>query len=281
VPIEVFNGPRLPELLAAANRSLGPDAYVLQVRRKDGGFELVVCDRASIPAKRILTSDSCGARPLSPPRKQVPYQTHFQGRILAIVGPTGSGKTTTLAKLATHPLVFGAKNVGLLGLDTYRVGAVEQLRTYAEIAQLACEIVYDDADLERALKRLASCRVVLVDTPGRGPARQEDQETVRRWLKRIRPDEIHLALPAVLQPSLARHLLSAYRALGITHVLPTKLDENPRDTTAFDAAVAAGLPVRWCTNGQDVPNHLRPAGRLYGQALERSGSQLQSREQVA
>lgn len=278
MPIEVFSGPRLPELLAAADRSLGPDAYVLQVRRKESGFELVVCDRSSIPGNRYSGSgDSAGVRATD--RK--PYQRRFQGRILAIVGPTGSGKTTTLAKLATHPSVFGARNVGFLGLDTYRVGAVEQLQTYAEIARLACEVVYDDRDLERALKRLASCRIVLVDTPGRGPARREDQETVRRWLERIGPDEVHLALPAALQPAVARRLVVAYREMGITHVLPTKLDEVPGDTTAFDAAAAAGLPVRWFTNGQDVPHHLRPGGRLYSAALDRLAARPSTRERVA
>jgi flagellar biosynthesis protein FlhF len=177
--------------------------------------------------------------------------------------------------------VFGARNVGFLGLDTYRVGAVEQLQTYAEIARLACEVVYDDRDLERALKRLASCRIVLVDTPGRGPARREDQETVRRWLERIGPDEVHLALPAALQPAVARRLVVAYREMGITHVLPTKLDEVPGDTTAFDAAAAAGLPVRWFTNGQDVPHHLRPGGRLYSAALDRLAARPSTRERVA
>src|SRR5688572_17599736 len=99
----------------------------------------------------------------------VPARSGRGSLVIALVGPTGAGKTTTIAKLATHPSVFGERTVGLIGLDTYRIGAVDQLRTYAEIARLPFEIAYTVEDAERARQRLAKCDVILIDAPGRSP----------------------------------------------------------------------------------------------------------------
>src|SRR5690606_15288896 len=89
--------------------------------------------------------------------------------IVALVGPTGSGKTTTAAKLALSPHAFGSRKVGLITLDPFRVGGVEQLRTYADIAGLPLEVIYNAREIPAALARLSRCEVIVVDTPGRGP----------------------------------------------------------------------------------------------------------------
>jgi flagellar biosynthesis protein FlhF len=179
--------------------------------------------------------------------------------VVALVGPTGAGKTTTLAKLARHPRVFDGLPVGLLCLDTYRVGALEQLRIYAEIARVPLEAVYEAADLERAQRRLRHCEVVLVDTAGRGPTARRDMDATASQLKLLCPAEVHLTLPAGLQPRLARRVLDDHRIYGVTHLLATKLDEFPDDDSVFALAAEAGLPMRWWTDGQEVPMDLQPA----------------------
>lgn len=181
--------------------------------------------------------------------------------IIVVAGPTGAGKTTTLAKLAAHPAAYLKRKVGFLGLDTYRVGAVDQLTQYAELTRRPLEVVYDVSELDRALKRLSSCDVILVDTPGRGPGRKNDAANVAQLLKRLRPQEVHLAIPAGLRPDHVRAVVKNFAPYGVTHLLPTKLDEQPTDTSVLDAAAELVLPVRWITNGQEVPRDLRLAPR--------------------
>ena len=189
--------------------------------------------------------------------------------VVALVGPTGAGKTTTIAKLATNPLAFGTCRVGLIGLDTYRVGAVEQLETYADIADLPIEIAYSETEVARALHRLNDCEVVLVDTPGRGPRRTNDTETIGQWLGLLAPDEIHLTLPAGQLPAVTRRLLRLYQPFGVTHLLATKLDEHPAETAIFSIASEANRQMRWVTDGQEVPADVRPAAEVMTAALAR------------
>lgn len=276
---ETFTGPSVPALLARAQRRLGPDALVLGVHRLARGYQLIACRQADAPLPSPRPDRPL--RPVGATGFRPGLGRDGQPFLLAVVGPTGAGKTTTIAKLATHPGVFGGRRVGLLGLDTYRIGAVEQLQSYAEIARLPCEVVYEGDDIPRALKRLRECRVILVDTPGRGPHRQDDSATVRHWLRQLDPAEVHLALPAGQLPAVGRRLLATFRRSGVTHVLATKVDECPEDTTPYDLAVEAGLAMRWQTDGQDVPLHLGAAADRFERARTDRRRWLAAEESVA
>jgi flagellar biosynthesis protein FlhF len=248
VRIETLTGPHVPRLLEEARELLGADARVVSVRRVGTGaraeFRVVVTEArsaetpavAAAPARRLI-----GSGP----------------RVIALVGPTGAGKTTTIAKLANHPRVFGAQCVGLVCLDTFRVGAVEQSRFYAEIARLPLEVVYEKREMSAAMHRLRRCDVVLIDTAGRGPHATGDLEATRQQLEAASPHEIHLVLPAGLHPARARRILADHHARGVTHVLVTKLDEFPGDHGLFRMAREFGYPSRWISDGQDVPGDLR------------------------
>ena len=263
MPLELFAGPEIATLLGAARRTFGADAVAVATRARLGtdgarAFELLAADADEARALH-RTATAVAAAPDIAPVPPLPTTGRRRPYVVVLVGPTGAGKTTTIAKLATHPRVFGSQGVGLLALDTYRIGAVEQLRTYAEIADIPCEVVYESKDLGPALARLARCRVVLVDTPGRGPRRTAEGDLLQHWIDRIHPDEVHLVLPAGLHPELARRHAERAVATSATHLLATKLDEALDDTIVFDIAAAAGLPMRWYTDGQDVPADLRPA----------------------
>jgi flagellar biosynthesis protein FlhF len=252
MPPEILYGTDIPTLLARARARLGEDARMHSIRRAPvGGFELVAEEGAS------------GTRlePMRPEALRVPRKAG--GRrplVLALVGPTGGGKTTTLAKLANHAEVFGRDAVGMLCLDTYRVGAVEQSRAYAELSRLPFEVVHEARDLDRARHRLRDRDVWLVDTAGRAPTHPEDLRETRLLLDELRPAEVHLVLPAGLDPRRARSALSQHRVLGITHVLASKMDEFPQDHVVRTVAADAGLPMRWMTTGQEVPADLAWAG---------------------
>lgn len=195
--------------------------------------------------------------------------------VVALVGPTGAGKTTTLAKLANHPQAFGGRRAGILGLDTYRIAGIEQARQYAELSAASFEVAYEARELAPAMLRMKDREVVLVDTPGRGPRAAADLRDAQALLSELRPDEVHLVMPAGLQRSLARAILTAHLPFGVTHLLVTKLDEFPDERTLFELAREFGLPMRWITDGQEVPRHLQlapespGAGRAAGAAHDR------------
>ncbi|HEY3934412.1 MAG TPA: hypothetical protein VGL65_07305 [Gemmatimonadales bacterium] len=317
--LEIFSGDNLPTLLTRIRTTLGPEACVVQLRRRGAEFELIASDGtgayAATPAPMTMPAPAPVSRwaapiptlapapqgdaahraidpnagpdfrsaldahftpPVARPRASetnpaLPARASFMVRpwVVALVGPTGAGKTTTIAKLATNKLGFGGCRVGLLGLDTYRVGAIEQLETYADLADLPIEIVYSDVEAKRALARLNDCEVVLVDTPGRGPRNAGDTETIRRWLAELAPDEVHLTVPAGQLPAVTRRILRSYAPFGVTHLLATKLDEHPGEQAAFDVAIEHSHGMRWITDGQEVPADLHGAADALMRAATR------------
>ena len=119
-------------------------------------------------------------------------------------------------------------------------------------------MVYEEADIPEALRRMRDCEVLLIDTPGLSPREQGDEAEMRGCLRAHGPDEIHLTLPAGLKPRQVDHVTARARRFGVTHILPTKVDESPDDQTVFMFAAEAQLPIRWIADGQRVPQDLQP-----------------------
>lgn len=183
-------------------------------------------------------------------------------RILILVGPTGVGKTTTLAKLAARYALTLKERVGLITIDHFRIGAVEQLKAYAEIIDLPLEVVITPADLGGALGRLQDCERILVDTAGRSTGNLNQIDELSAYVELLLPAEIHLVISATTRWQDIRHIAGSFMKLQYNRLLVTKLDETVSYGAVLNGAYHTGLPLVYLTDGQSVPDRLRLAREM-------------------
>lgn len=181
-------------------------------------------------------------------------------RVVALVGPTGVGKTTSIAKLAANFKLRDRLQVGLVTVDTYRVAAVEQLRTYAEIIDLPMKVVSSGREMRQALDELSNLDLVLIDTAGRSPRDELKIHELKSLLAEAGVDEVHLVLSAATSIRSLERAAERFSTVGPTAVLLTKLDEVGGLGSVYSAAQRVRLPISYLTTGQDVPDDIEPAG---------------------
>lgn len=187
-----------------------------------------------------------------------PLKSAAQPHVIAMVGPTGAGKTTTLAKLAAHFVLEKKVEVQLLTADTCRIAAVDQLAAFARLLKVDLMVGYSPEELAHHRE---ACRaaVLLVDTPGVGPLDDAGLAGLERTLAAVRPDETHLCLPATLRTPDLRLAASRFSRMGCDRLLFTKLDESATAGQLLSALAETGLPVSYWTAGQVVPGDFEPA----------------------
>ena len=176
--------------------------------------------------------------------------------VAAFIGPTGVGKTTTIAKLAAELSIKQKKRVGLISIDSYRIGAFEQLKSYAAIMGLICIAAFNREDLTRALKKMAFMDIVLIDTAGHS---HSDHLRMKEVSEVIRGDfnvSMHLVLSLTTGFLDMREAAGAFSKLNPETYVFTKVDETRRCGKIFDQISDLQLPVSLVTNGQRVPEDL-------------------------
>lgn len=181
-----------------------------------------------------------------------------EGGVVALLGPTGVGKTTTVAKLAARFVrEHGARHLGLLTTDNYRVGAHEQLQNYGRLLGVPVQMVDSAEDLATALAALANKRLVLVDTAGMS---QRDLR-LGEALSSLRRDGLrgYLTLASNAHETMLDETIATFGALPLAGCVLTKLDECPSLGGTLSAVIRHGLPIACVTDGQRVPEDLRPA----------------------
>jgi flagellar biosynthesis protein FlhF len=178
--------------------------------------------------------------------------------IVSFVGPTGSGKTTTLAKLAAY-CRLNNKSVSIITADSYRIAAYEQIRAFAEIMNISLQMVFSPDEVNAALEECGDCDVIFVDNAGRSQRDKDHMEELRLMMDVLRPDETHLVLSATTKDSDLLDMINRYRNIKVNRLLFTKLDETTRLGNIFNIVSDLGIPVSYFTLGQSVPDDIELA----------------------
>lgn len=241
--------------VGSGERYLGEDP---EVRR------LVEADVDPEVAQRILSSRRGGEDLLELLSSRVRVMgsdpvSAMGGRRVMFVGPTGVGKTTTIAKLAAVHSLWEGRKVVLATADTYRIAAVEQLRTYAKILGIPMEVVFEAKDFEGLVSKHQGCDLIMLDTAGRSSRDAKKMEELKWLYDAFQPDAVHLVLAANLKYKDMLKVIDRMAVVPIGSVIFTKLDETYSFGPLLNVLEDFNLPVSFFTVGQNVPNDIEVA----------------------
>lgn len=186
---------------------------------------------------------------------------HYLGtqRVFVFVGPTGVGKTTTLAKLAAKLSLLENKKVGLITADTYRIAAVDQLKTYSEILGIPLSVVYEASELSEVMYKYKDKDVILLDTAGRSHKSEELSRDLQDLMNNLENPEIFLVLSLTTGYKDIISILDAYSFLEDHKIIFTKLDEASSFSNILNVKVESGRTLSYLTTGQSVPDDIEVA----------------------
>lgn len=180
-------------------------------------------------------------------------------RIVALVGPTGVGKTSTVAKLAVIEAYQKGKKVALIALNDNRIGAIAQLDAYGKILDVPVEATSSRKELKESLRRLKNKDLILIDTPGISPSKIYEINELKRLLETVNPTEIHLLIAAGTKKKDFDSIFERFGIMPIDKLLFTKLDESTEYGPIINEVIRTRLPVSYFTNGQQVPERIEEA----------------------
>jgi len=179
--------------------------------------------------------------------------------IVALVGPPGAGKTTTLVKLAARYGLESRRPAQILSADVFRIGAALQLRSLAAILGIGCDVAETTGSLAQMLEEYRSRDLVFIDTPGLSPAEMEDAADLARLIAEYPGIDTHLVVPAYLPPADMNRMIQRYSVFRPKKLLFTHVDETSQHGTLVSQAASWSLPISFLATGQEIPDDLEPA----------------------
>jgi len=183
----------------------------------------------------------------------------FTQKVILVLGPTGVGKTTSIVKLAADFSVKQKKNVGIINTDTYRIGAQEQLQTYADILGVPIQVVYHAHELEEAMDNMSDRDIIFVDTAGKRPGDEQHKDDLLEIVRILKPEDILLCLTATTSFASIKEMVDTYGFVGDYRVMITKLDETKYRGSILNISWYTQKPLAYVTTGQDVPDDIEIA----------------------
>ncbi len=221
--------------------------------------QLTATQRCDSKMVRETLSSLMGA--MIPPSSPIQLTATSRPTMIAFVGPTGVGKTTTIAKLAANFCLREHRKVGLITLDTYRIAAVDQLKTYAQIIDIPIEVAMSVDQFKDAVARMADRDVILIDTAGRSQRDLSKLHELQKYFDAVKPDEIHLVLSSTCGEKVLTDTIDRFTRLGFDRVIFTKLDEAIGLGVILTCLQKAKVKLSYITTGQDVPDDIEVGRR--------------------
>lgn len=178
---------------------------------------------------------------------------------MAFVGVPGVGKTTTLAKIAANAALFDNLSLAIITIDTFRVGAVEQMKIYGDIIGAVVDVVASPSELAQAVARNQDKDLILIDTAGRPSKNRYQLSEIKLFLEVVENVNIYLVINATTRFRDMMQMINNFRIIPYNQLIISKLDETDSPVTLLNAAYFTGLPIAYITNGQDVPYDIEEA----------------------
>jgi len=185
------------------------------------------------------------------------YRNVGKKKICAFIGPAGEGKTTTLAKVAARCLFEEGLNVGIITMDTYRIGAAKQLKTYVDIMDIPMEIASEKEEFDQAVNKFDKKDVILVDTPGKSRSDQNYLLKLKECFETKTSLEINLVLSMTSSRESMMDAVTRFGMIDYSSILFTKLDDSRKSGSIYNVIDHAGKPVSYIADGQNVPRDLK------------------------
>ncbi len=220
--------------------------------------------KASLPSDKLSDKEYVRSAIADVVEKMIPSSGAISAgqpgkpKIIALVGPTGVGKTTTIAKLAAHFKLRENKSVGLITIDTYRIAAVDQLRTYASIINVPLRVVLSPDELGQAVQAMSNNHLILIDTAGRSQNDEIKLRELKTFLDAAKPSEVHLVLSTTSSQKNLLMNIKRFSQLDIDRVILTKLDEAVGMGMLLNVMPKLDRAISYITTGQNVPDDIEP-----------------------